>query len=127
MHLRLNIAEDAELRTQILTMIRGCLREFATNAIAAAVREEGWLQKRLDAYLDRHPIDGVIKEWLAKTNWQRPAIMTEIIAKIREIVKEQAAEQAAVMNTKFKGFISECVKDELRKALAAIGAAQAVQ
>lgn len=87
--LRVNLLEDPTFRKDLLDMARGLLRGIAETVIAETIAKEGWLQQRLDAYLAKNPIEGLVTKVLRQSGWlDRPAVQSVLDMRIDNRISE---------------------------------------
>lgn len=120
--LRVNLLEDADFRKDLLTMAKGVLREVAISVIGEALKTEGWLEGRVEAYFARHPVHQIIENQIRITRgWERPEIIKVLDQKIAELVKSTTSDMlgraVSDVRTKMESQVREIVRSELRNVL----------
>ncbi|TXH43558.1 MAG: hypothetical protein E6Q97_33910 [Desulfurellales bacterium] len=86
--LRVNLLEDPTFRKDLLDMARGLLRGIAESIIAETIAREGWLQQRLDSYLAKNPIEGLVATALRKGDyWNPPPVQAAIDKRVDDRIR----------------------------------------
>lgn len=116
--LRVNVLADAEFRADLLKLARGLLREVAMEAIRDYLRNDEWMSKRVEAYLQRNPIHAIVERVLAKTAWyEKPEVMSLIERKVDAAIKAMESNYARDNDAKLRIAVKHLVGEDLRARL----------
>lgn len=118
--LRLDVMANEAFRNDLLKIVRDNLRTIGRDVIAEIVNSDGWLQKRLDEYLQRNPIHAIVERVLAKTAWhEKPDVMVVIEKKIAEATATMKRAIVAEVDADIRKLVAGLVADELKRRLSA--------
>ena len=121
MPLRVNLMEDATFRSDLMNAAKGILRSVAEGIIRDAVKEDGWLEKRLESFLSAHPMGVLVHSQIKaelqnRETWDKPMILKLI----EERIKQEVNASMGALNAKYEARINDMVTQEIRRKLAAI-------
>jgi hypothetical protein len=120
--LRVNLLEDAEFRKDLIAMAKGVLREVGKSIIEEAIKQEGWLEKKVGDYFGANPVGILVEQQLRITRtWEKPEIMKTIEGRIEDITKRIAGDiisrEISGIRVKMEGQVRDIVRAELRNVL----------
>lgn len=111
--LRVNLLEDPTFRKDLLDMARGLLRGIAESVITETITKEGWLQQRLDAYLAKKPIEGLIAAALRQGDyWNRPPVQAAIDKRADDRIAEHLRTLKASIDEQH---LRRLIREEMKK------------
>lgn len=112
--IRVELMADAQFRKDIIALARGCLREVAREVIGVALSEDGWLQKQLDAYLVKNPLNTAIVSVLRGSSWHNQPAVADAL---KQIAKSQVEEAMKFERREAENKLRELVRAEMTKGL----------
>ncbi len=114
---RVNIIDEG-LRNDILTAIKGYTREYADNLIRDALKG-GLLADRLDLYLAKNPIDGLVKEALKswRTTGFRDTVREVCVGMVREAVSAAVSDLRTQWESRLEEMVKPLVQREICRRL----------
>lgn len=121
--LRVNLMEDPGFRTDLIKMIGGVLREVATDAIRQKLNEDGWLQRRMDALLEKEPVASLIAQVLRQQQWWENGTvkryLTDLVdTRVKEARETLQRQLDAKFDSALRDAVGKIIADELRARLA---------
>lgn len=119
----LNVMVDAEMRANILKLVKNGLREAVPVAIAEKFAEDGWLDKRFDAALSRLDLPKKVKEFMSSKEWWAQNVVREAIGDvmaahtttIRHTLQATAEKQMDMAMKRFQDRIDALVEETCKR------------
>lgn len=77
--IRVNLKPDEATRNDLMVFVKGLLREAVPAALIEKFAEDGWLETRLKAALDRCSIEEIVIGWLSNSPaWEKGPLRSAI-------------------------------------------------
>lgn len=88
--LRMNLMADEATRKDLMTLVRGMLREAVPAALAEVMKDDGWLDKRFDAAFERlNLVERALRRLSASDFWRCDAPSTLIDDRIKRSIGDK--------------------------------------
>jgi hypothetical protein len=81
--LRVNLMEDEGFRKDVLDMARGIMRSCAEQVIGETIRVERWLERRVEAYLEKNPVPQLVDKTLREGEWYKQPEFLRAIRRLK--------------------------------------------
>lgn len=122
MALRIDLMQDPTFRKDIMDLIGGMLRDLGEVTIRAVVKEEGWLEKRVDAYVLRHPMDAVVWDKIVHAIRATPgpiiaAVKDAVLPDLRRSLDAVIGQHMTAFKKDAQKWVEQTVRAELQRLL----------
>jgi len=125
MALRIDLMQDPTFRKDIMDLIGGMLRDLGEATIRAVVKEEGWLEKRVDAYVLRHPMDAVVWDKIIHAIRVTPgpvisAVKDAVLPELRRSLDTVMGQHMTAFKKDAQKWVEQTVRAELQRLLGSV-------
>jgi len=105
---RISMQPDEATRNDLMTFVKGLLREAVPAALAAKFAEEGWLEDRLQAALSRSRVEEIVVRWMNQaSHWEGEKIRAAIDARVHVYHNEWRQGVLKDLENRLNGTVSQ--------------------